>query len=187
MQGGRGFLLGLALSSALTLCALSVGMRAGLAQTPGQAPAKNATPAQPAPKASASPAAQVGQCSDFQRLSEDAGKKAQAVQAAMKVKAERKEICKLMTTFVAAETLVVKFLTDNQTWCAVPAQVVANSKTAHEHSMKFQTAACNENAPERKAPTLSDAIQTPKVDSAANTKTGKGGAFDTLMGNPLGK
>ncbi len=127
-------------------------------------------------------------CADFPKLSEEAGKKAQAVQAAMKARVERKEICKLMTAFVTTESKVVKFLTDNQTWCGVPAQVVAGSKASHDRSVKFQTAACDENGPpERKAPTLSDAIQTPKVDSATNTKTGKGGAFDTMTGNPLGR
>ncbi|HEX4408672.1 MAG TPA: hypothetical protein VH206_07870 [Xanthobacteraceae bacterium] len=166
MKGSHGCMTGLAWrlvwSVTLTLAILGGSVRSGMAQAPAV-------------------------CGDFQKLSEDAGKKAQAVQAGMKAKVERKEVCKLMTVFVAAETKVVKFLQDNQTWCGVPAQVVANSKTAHEHSVKFQTAACNENAPERKAPTLSDAIQTPKVDSATNTKTGKGGAFDTMTGNPLGR
>jgi hypothetical protein len=33
---------------------------------------------------------------------------------------------------------------------------------------------------------LSDAIKTPTVDSATNTKTGHG-TFDTLTGNPLSR
>jgi len=53
--------------------------------------------------------------------------------------------------------------------------------------MKFKTAACNDNGPQKKAPSLSDALGTPSVDSASNTKTGHGGTFDTLTGNPLGK
>jgi hypothetical protein len=35
-------------------------------------------------------------------------------------------------------------------------------------------------------PTLSDAIGTPSVDTAGNTKTGRG-TLDTLNGNPLAK
>jgi hypothetical protein len=165
MKRGRDFLPGLVAGLALTLGFWGAGTRDSLAQT----------------------AVQSGQCSDFKTLSEAAAKRAAAVQAAMKAKVERKEVCTLMTSFVAAESQVVKFLVDNQTWCGVPPQVITTSKTNHEHSVKFQTAACTEGAPERKAPTLSDAIATPKVDSASNTKTGKGGAFDTLMGNPLGK
>ena len=103
----------------------------------------------------------------------------------MKAKADRKEICRLMTTSWPSEGVVVKFLIDNKTWCGVPDQVVAAAKANHEKSMKFRDAACTEG-PAPKAPTLSDAIKTPAVDSATNTKTGHGGTFDTLTGNPLG-
>jgi len=126
------------------------------------------------------------QCDQFPKLSEEARKRGEAVQAAMKGKAERKQICTLMTNFVAAESLVVKFLVDNKTWCGVPDQVITVSKTNHEKSMKFRTAACAEEGPKPKAPTLSDAIKTPTVDSATNTKTGRG-TFDTLTGNPLAR
>jgi hypothetical protein len=138
--------------------------------------------------AGASPSwAQAPQCSQFQALTQAAAQKAAVVQAVMKAKADRKEVCAAMTSFVAAEAVVVKFLDDNKTWCGVPDQILATSKSNHEKSMKFKTAACTDNAPHPKAPSLSDAIQTPAVDSASTTKTGKGGTFDTLTGNPLGK
>ena len=126
------------------------------------------------------------QCAQFQGLNAATQQKANAVQAAMKAKVDRKEICKLMTAFVASETLVVKFLIDNKTWCAVPDQVIANIKTSHEKSVKFRDVACTEE-PHQKAPTLSDAIKTPSVDSTKNTKAGAGGTFDTLTGNPLAR
>jgi hypothetical protein len=126
------------------------------------------------------------QCAQFQTLSAETQKRATAVQAAMKAKVDRKQICVLMTTFVNAESTLVKFLVDNKTWCGVPDQVVTQSKANHEHSIQFRTAACTENAAQLKVPTLSDAIKTPTVDSSTNTKTGKG-TFDTLTGNPLGK
>jgi hypothetical protein len=129
---------------------------------------------------------QPSQCMQFPALSQATQLKANAVQAAMKAKADRKEICRLMTVFVAAEDKVVKFLVDNKTWCGVPDQAVAAAKTSHEKSVKFREAACTE-APEPKAPTLSDAIKTTPVDSSANTKAGRGGTFDTLTGNPLGR
>jgi hypothetical protein len=132
-------------------------------------------------------AQQAPQCAQFPKLSEEAAKRASLVQNAMKAKADRKEICTLMTSFVAAESLVVKFLEDNKTWCGVPDQAITASKASHEKSVKFRTAACNGDVPQTKAPTLSDAIKTPSVDSATNTKIGKGGAFDTLTGSPLGK
>jgi len=128
------------------------------------------------------------QCGKFPALNEATQAKANAVQAAMKSKTDRKEICRLMTAFVASETLVVKFLVDNQTWCGVPAQAVAAAKASHERTLKFRDVVCTES-PSPKAPTLSDAIKTTPVDSASNTntKTGRGGTFDTLTGNPLGR
>jgi len=125
-------------------------------------------------------------CNQFPTLQQDTQKKANAVQAAMKAKAERKDICNLLTTFVTAEGKLIKFLIDNKTWCGVPDQAITVSQANHEKSMKFRTAACTEDSPHPKAPSLSDAIKLPSVDSATNTKTGRG-TFDTLTGNPLGK
>jgi hypothetical protein len=136
-----------------------------------------------------SPAAAQGapQCADFPRLSAEAKKRADAVQAAINAKADRKQICTLLTTFVASEATVIKFLEENKEWCGVPDQAIATSKTNHEKSIKFKTMACAADAaPQVKPPSLSDAIKTPSVDSSANTKTGRG-TFDTLTGNPLAR
>jgi hypothetical protein len=126
------------------------------------------------------------QCNDFQTFSAEAQKRGAAVTAAMKAKVDRKEICALMTNFVAAETTVIKFLEDNKVWCGVPEQVLSVSKANHEKSLKFRTAACTDDAPHPKVPTLSDAIKSPSVDTAKNTRTGRG-TFDTLTGNPLAR
>ena len=127
-------------------------------------------------------------CGKFQTLSEEAKKKADLVQAAMTSKAERSKICTLMTSFVASEGNVVKFLEDNKTWCGVPDQAIKMSKLNHEKSVKFRNSACDPNAggPTQKAPSLSDAMKMPSVNSATNTKTGRG-TFDTLTGNPLSR
>ncbi len=126
------------------------------------------------------------QCDDFSKLTAEAQKRSVLVAAAMRSKADRKELCTLMTSFVAAENNVVKFLQDNKTWCGVPDQVIAVSKANHEKSLKFRTLACSEEGPRPKAPSLSDAIKGPSVDTAKNTKTGRG-TFDTLTGNPLAR
>lgn len=128
----------------------------------------------------------AAQCAQFPSLSQETKKRADAVQAAMKAKADRKEVCTLMTSFVAAEATLIKFLVDNKTWCGVPDEAITNSKASHEKSVKFRTMACTDDAPHPKAPSLSDAIKTPTVDSATNTKTGRG-TFDTLTGNPLAR
>ena len=126
------------------------------------------------------------QCNDFPKLAAEAQKRSALVGAAMKAKADRKELCTLMTNFVAAETNVVKFLESNKVWCGVPEDALKVSKANHEKSIKFRTAACSEEGPRPKAPSLSDAIKTPSMDTAKNTKTGRG-TFDTLTGNPLAR
>ena len=126
------------------------------------------------------------QCNDFPTLAAEAQKRSALVSAAMKAKADRKELCTLMTNFVAAETNVVKFLETNKVWCGVPEDALKVSKANHEKSIKFRTAACSEEGPRPKAPSLSDAIKTPSMDTAKNTKTGRG-TFDTLTGNPLAR
>src|SRR5579863_6324095 len=129
---------------------------------------------------------QPSQCMQFPALSQATQVKANAVQTAMKAKVDRKEICRLMTAFVAQEEKVVKFLIDNKTWCGVPDQAVVAAKASHEKSIKFRDAACTE-APAPKAPTLSDAIKTTPADTSSNIKPNRGGTFDTLTGNPLGR
>jgi len=127
------------------------------------------------------------QCNAFVPLREAAQKQALAVRNATEHKAERKEVCSLVKVFSAAEEEVVKFLETNKTWCGVPEQAIKEAKQAHERTLKFKTAACSD-APvaQPKAPTLSDAIATPSVDSPTNTRTGRG-TLDTLSGNPLAK
>jgi len=141
----------------------------------------------PPPGAPGAQGAQGAQCNDFQTLASEAQKRGSAVGAAIKAKVDRKQICSLMTTFVAAEGNALKFLEDNKVWCGVPDQVITMSKANHEKSLKFRTAACSDDGPHPKAPSLSDAIKEPSgVDTAKTTKTGRG-TFDTLTGNPLAR
>jgi len=133
------------------------------------------------------PAPAPSQCNDFGKLRQTAQDRATALRQAGTRKADPKEMCTLVTRFSAAETVVVKFLEDNKTWCGIPDTAVTQAKANHEQTVKFQTMICSAaEAPKPKAPTLSDAINLPSVDSSKNTKTGRG-TFDTLTGNPLAK
>jgi hypothetical protein len=127
------------------------------------------------------------QCNAFIQLRDDAQKKALAVRTAVEHKVDRKEVCTLVQRYYAAESIVVKFLEENKTWCGIPEEAIKAAKGNHEHTEKFRTAACAE-APvaKPKAPSLSDAIGTPSVDTGANTKTGRG-TLDSLNGNPLAR
>jgi|HubBroStandDraft_5_1064220.scaffolds.fasta_scaffold34413_2 hypothetical protein len=121
-------------------------------------------------------------CASFAKLKEDAEAKGHAIQEVAKKK-DRKLMCGAVTRFVEVETKVVKFLADNKTTCGVPDQAVASAKASHEKTVQFRDQVCAEQ-PQPKAPSLSDAIGTPTLDTRKNTKTGKG-TLDTLTGNPL--
>jgi hypothetical protein len=124
-------------------------------------------------------------CDGFKPLTEAARKRGEAIGAAQKHHPDRKEMCTLVSQFSVAEAAVVKFLETNQSWCGVPLETVKSAKATHEKTLKFKEVVCAP-APQPKIPTLSDAIGTPKLDTAKNTKTGHG-TFDTLTGNPLAK
>ena len=83
---------------------------------------------------------------------------------------------------------MVKFLEDNKTWCGVPDEAIKQAKVEPREDLKFRTAACTE-APAAKpqaAVAQRRASAPPSVDTADNTKTGRG-TLDTLNGNPLAR
>jgi len=124
---------------------------------------------------------------DFGKLREEAEKKAMAIRAAGERKATPKEACQLFNAFVAAQSKMLKYATDNATWCGIPNQVVSDLKGGITKTSEIRTRVCQAAAaPQRPAgPSLSDALSGPVPDSN-NIKTGRG-TFDTLTGNPLEK
>jgi hypothetical protein len=126
-------------------------------------------------------------CDGFLPLRNDAQQKANAIAVAEKRHATPKELCSLVTRFTAAEGAALKFLETNKTWCGIPDAAVTGAKANHDKTLKFRDVVCNATAAPVHVPTLSDAIGTPALDTAKNTKTGSGGTFDTLTGNPLAR
>jgi len=124
---------------------------------------------------------------DFGKLRDDTEKKAMAIRAAGERKATPKEACQLFNAFVAAQSKMLKYATDNATWCGIPNQVVSDLKGGITKTSEIRTRVCQAAAaPQRPAgPSLSDALSGPVPDSN-NIKTGRG-TFDTLTGNPLEK
>lgn len=125
-------------------------------------------------------------CEGFIPLRDAAQKKGMAIGAAEKRHVDRKELCTLVSRFSVAEGAAVNFLEKNKTWCGIPDQAVAEAMANHQKTLKFRQVVCSA-APQPHVPTLSDAIGTPQLDTANNTKTGNGGTFDTLTGNPLAR
>lgn len=125
-------------------------------------------------------------CAGFIPLRDAAQQKASVIVAAEKRHAPPKELCTAVSRFYAAEGAALKFLETNQAWCGIPGAAITGAKANHEKTLKFRDTVCNPSAQVR-LPTLSDAIGTPTLDTAKNTKTGSGGTFDTLTGNPLAR
>jgi len=152
---------GVGAATALVLCAAGIG--SALAQAPGMS----------------SP------CDGFIPLRNTAQQRGMAIAAAEKRHAPPKELCSVVSRFYVAEAAALKFLESNKTWCGVPDAAINAAKETHEKTLKFRTAVCNPAAQVR-IPTLSDAIGTPTLDTAKNTKTDTG-TFNTLTGNPLAR
>jgi hypothetical protein len=135
---------------------------------------------QPAPQ-------QMPPClAEFAKLRDDVQKKASAIQKAGERKVPPKEACQLFKVFTAAEAKMLKYVTENATFCSIPPQVIEQIKTGHARSTEMRTRVCKvAEAPPRPAgPSLSDALTAPIPDSS-NIKTDRGGTFDTLTGSPL--
>lgn len=166
MKRSIGSLIGAAIAPTVLAFALNAG-------AVGTASAQQITPTPGSP------------CEHFVPLTQVARQRGEAIGAAQKRHPDRKEMCTLVSQFYVAEAAVVKFLETNQQWCGVPPEAVKSAKINHEKTGKFKEVVCAP-APQPRIPTLSDAINTPKLDTAKNTKTGHG-TFDTLTGNPLAK
>ncbi len=134
------------------------------------------------------PAPQQGPpcAAEFGKLRDDAAGKAAAIRTASSRHATPREACQLFTVFSAAEAKMLKYATDNSVWCGIPPQVVAALKQQHAKTGEIRSRVCQVAAapPAPAAPTLSDALGAPVIDSN-NIKTGRG-TFDTLTGTPLG-
>ncbi|HET7805021.1 MAG TPA: hypothetical protein VFL53_12310 [Pseudolabrys sp.] len=124
---------------------------------------------------------------DFSKLREDTEKKAAAIKAASDRKASPREACQLFNAFVASQSKMLKYATDNATWCGIPGQIMVNLKEGITKTSEVRNRVCQAAAapPRPTGPSLSDALSGPVPDSN-NIRTGRG-TFDTLTGNPLGR
>lgn len=123
---------------------------------------------------------------EFFRLRDDAEKRGQAIKAANERKAPPSEACQLFGAFVAAQSKMLKYASENTVWCGIPPQVVDNLKQSVSRMSEVRNRICQAAAsPAARPPSLSDALSSPIPDSN-NIKTGRG-TYDTLGGSALGK
>jgi hypothetical protein len=144
-------------------------------------------PGMPVPGAPA-PQQQMPPCfQDFVPLRTEAQKRAEVLQAAIKRKADREEICNLIKIFSVAEAKVVKFVEKNQQFCGVPAEAVTQMKANHQRTIASTTQVCsNGPGPGRPSgPGLSEALGISRAPTATDTLAPRSGTMDTLTGNVL--
>jgi hypothetical protein len=127
--------------------------------------------------------------SKFLELRQEVEKRGLAAKNGSDHHVSREEMCKLIRSYEAAETKMVKYAQENNVWCGIPAQVLEQMKTGHAKTLKVRQAACAAGpaGPAKPAPpSLSDALGTTRVPDSATTKTGRG-TLDTLTGNPIAR
>lgn len=182
----RAAIAGVGLSFVFIAGAMAQGTFSAAPMQPGPMPP---APMQAAPQAP--PPGGANPCiTDFVPLRQEAEKRAGALKVAAARKAQRNEICNLITRFSEAEGKFAKYVEKNQTWCGIPPNIVAQIKANHAKTMQTRTNVCNGGMGAQgpaipPGPGLSDALGTNRAPSATNTTTGKGGTFDTLSGNPI--
>ena len=188
----------------LGTCLMPLAAGPAAAQSPWPTPQQSAqspwpqaphSSQQPVQQAAPSPWAQPQQPAeppcfkDFVKLRDEAQKRAHAIQTASErqPKPTAREACALFNSFSAAEAKMIKFATDHQASCGIPAPIVAQMKEQHVKTNGIRTNVCRAAAapPRPAGPSLSDALSAPLPDSN-NIRTGRG-TFDTLTGTPLGK
>jgi hypothetical protein len=105
-------------------------------------------------------------------------------------KAPREQVCEQIKKFAVTEAKYLKFLSDNQTWCGIPAQAVQQVKAGHAHTLKLRTQVCavggavQGRAGPPPGPGLSEALGTAQSFTPPSPKTARG-TYDTLTGNPF--
>jgi hypothetical protein len=123
---------------------------------------------------------------EFTKMREDVEKKGRAAKALSERKPPREELCKQITVFATAEAKWVKFAEANVASCGIPKEVAQQLKTMHGNTEQARERICSGGpAAAPPAPSLSDALGTVQMPLPETTKSGGGGAFDTLTGNIL--
>lgn len=132
--------------------------------------------------------------SDALSVRGDLDKAGQALQAAIKKKADPASLCPLFRTYTAAEQKWVKFLGDNKDWCQIPASAVEQASASNKKTIETRNKVCDAAAnggaaggPVKPPPqgSLSSALGVTTGYSISPSAKGSTGVFDTLSGNAL--
>jgi hypothetical protein len=141
----------------------------------------------PPPQASGAPDACM---KGFLPLRQETEKRGKLLEAGGKRKAGPDEICKLLTSYGAAESKMIKYVETNSAKCGIPPQVSDQMKAGNKNTVTMQQKVCGfaQQAAAQKAaatPSLSEVLGSSAAMPEAQTTRKGGSTFDTLNGNVL--
>jgi hypothetical protein len=157
---------------------------------PSAFPSQGAAPLAGAPSGPPAAAAGGSDCEKtFLPLKNETEKRGMAIKAASARKAPPDEACKLIGSYSAAESKMVRFVESNGQRCGIPSQFADQMRSAHKNTEQLQRKVCQvaEQVKQRgpAGPSLSEALgSSSALPEATPTKRG-GSTFDTLSGNVL--
>jgi hypothetical protein len=135
------------------------------------------------------PPPEVQAClNQFNSRREEAEKRAMAAKAGSEKKVPREEMCKLVSAYSDAEARWIKFSKDNMTKCGIPREAVQQIEGVHGRTLKVRKQICSAGPAGGGAPatpSLSDALTTTRMPTAAAERPKATGTLNTLTGNPL--
>jgi hypothetical protein len=157
---------------------------------PGPVMGTGPMPSGPGPGAGPPGAQNLPPClANFLPLRNEAEKRAGVLQAGIKHKKPRPEICQLFKHFSEAEEKAVNYAAANMVPCGIPADAVASMKKNHAKTVDIRDKVCSADvgAAGPVGPNLGEALGTRGTLPNPETTRSGTGTLDTLSGNPLAR
>jgi hypothetical protein len=129
----------------------------------------------------------------FGPLREEAQRRAGLIKAASERKAPAQEACKLITSFVQAESKLVSFVTSKQSACGIPAEIPKQMKSGHARTLELRKSVCAAATAQQQGggpaapPSLSEVLGSSSPVETRSATRGGGSTFDTINGNVLAR
>jgi hypothetical protein len=121
---------------------------------------------------------------EFTKLRAEVEKRGLAAKAAGQRHAAREEMCKLITSYAAAEAKWVKFTEAGVQTCGVPPQIANQLKQVHTNTEQTREKVCTAGPAPGGPPSLHDALETTRMTTPDTARTGNG-TLDTLTGSAI--
>jgi hypothetical protein len=124
---------------------------------------------------------------EFTKLREDVEKKGIAAKAAGQKHVAREEMCKLISSYAAAEAKWVKFAETGVSSCGIPPQIATQLKQVHSNTEQTREKICTAGpgGGPAAAPSLHEALGMDRTVTQDSTKTAGSGVMETMTGSAV--